>query len=243
VPWEKKKNIILLKAAREDAALIQAVIFNLDGVLVSTDACHYEAWKRLAYEQGIPFTADTFRAIAGMKRMDSLRTLLKKAERTYSPMELWALSARKNDLFNSMVPTLGPENIAPGAVETVSRLRAMGIKTAVGSSSENAVNILRQLKLLPYFDAVVDGQETENGKPDPEVFLLAARKLRVPTRECLVIENTAAGLEAARQAGMKALALGDAAAKAPDAYYPEGLKDFDLPAMLREGNESCFSEA
>ena len=210
--------------------MIQAVIFNLDGVLVSTDKCHCEAWKQLAHEQGIPFSEDAFRAIAGMKRMDSLRCLVKKAERAYSPMELWALSARKNDLFNDMILSLGPQSILPGAIDTVTRLREMGIKTAVASSSENAGGILRQLKLTPLFDAIIDGQDTEKGKPDPEVFLLAARKLRMPTGECLVIENTAVGLEAARQAGMKALALGGAAG-------PEGLRDFDLPAMLREGTE------
>ncbi len=208
--------------------MIQAVIFNLDGVLVSTDECHYEAWKRLAHEQGISFTIDTFRSIAGMKRMDSLRALLKKAERSYSPMELWALSARKNDLFNDMVLKLTQDSILPGAADTVSRLRELGIKTAVASSSENASGILRQLKLTPLFDVVVDGQDVENGKPDPEVFLLAARKLRAPTSECLVIENTAVGLEAARQAGMKALALGGASG-------PKGLWDMDLPALLRDG--------
>lgn len=207
--------------------MIQAVLFNLDGVLARTDACHYEAWKQLAHEQGIPFSDDLFRAIAGRKRMDGLRVLLKKAERTYSPMEVWALSARKNDLFNDRILRLGPDSILPGAAETVSRLKEMGIKTAVASSSENASCILRQLKLTPLFDAVVDGQETEKGKPDPEVFLLAARKLRAPTSECLVIENTAAGLKAARQTGMKVLALGGASG-------PEGLRDIDLPAMLRD---------
>ncbi len=226
--------VFLKSAAREDAALIQAVIFNLDGVLVSTDACHYEAWKQLAHEQGLPFNDGIFRALAGRKRMDSLRVLLKKAERAYSPMELWALSARKNDLFNDMILKLGPDSILPGTIGTVTRLREMGIKTAVASSSENASGILRQLKLTPLFDAVVDGQDTENGKPDPEVFLLTARKLRMPTSECFVIENTAAGLEAARQAGMKALALGGPAG-------PEGLKDIDLPAMLRDGTlEQCL---
>ena len=208
--------------------MIQAVIFNLDGVLARTDACHYEAWKQFAHEQGIPFSDDVFRAIAGRKRMDGLRILLKKAERAYSPMELWALSARKNDLFNDMILRLGPDSILPGAAETVARLKETGVKTAVASSSENASCILRQLKLTPLFDAVVDGQETEKGKPDPEVFLLAARKLRAPTSECLVVENTAAGLEAARQAGMKALALGGASG-------PEGLKDINLPTMLRDG--------
>ena len=207
--------------------MIQAVIFNLDGVLVRTDACHYEAWKQLAHEQGLPFNDAIFRTLAGRKRMDSLRVLLKKAERSYAPMELWALSARKNDLFNDMVLKLNRDSILPGAIDAVSRLREMGVKTAVASSSENASGILRQLKLTPLFDAVVDGQDTEKGKPDPEVFLLAARKLRMPTSECLVIENTAVGLDAARQAGMKALILGGTTG-------PEGLKDIDLPGMLRE---------
>ena len=148
-------------------------------------------------------------------------------------MELWALSARKNDLFNDMVLKLTQDSILPGAVETVTRLRAMGVKTAVASSSENASGILRQLKLTPLFDAIVDGQDAEKGKPDPEVFLLAARKLRTPTGECLVIENTAAGQEAARQAGMKALILGGAPG-------PEGLWDMDLPALLRDGTVTQY---
>ncbi len=215
--------------------MIQAVIFNLDGVLVSTDECHYEAWKRLAREQGIPFTADDFRAIAGMKRMDSLCALLKKADRGYSPAELWALSARKNDLFNSLILHLEPDSILPGAVETVMSLRDMGIKTAVGSSSENAGGIIRQLLMKSLFDAVVDGEMIEKGKPDPEVFLLAARKLRVPTGECLVVENTAVGLKAAHDAGMRALPLGDTAGKTPAGSRIESLKDLDLPALLREG--------
>ena len=107
--------------------MIQAVLFNLDGVLVRTDVCHYEAWKQLAYEQGIPFNDDVFRIIAGRKRVDGMRVLLKKAERAYSPMELWALSARKNDLFNDRILKLGPESILPSALETVKRLREMGM--------------------------------------------------------------------------------------------------------------------
>ena len=184
--------------------MIKAVIFNLDGVLVKTDVCHYEAWASLAHEQGIPLRADTYRAMAGMKRMDSLRVLLKKAERTYSPAEVWALAARKIDLFIERIDALGPDSIVPGAMETVKKLRDMGIKTAVGSSSENAGGILRKLGLYQMFDAVVDGEQIEKGKPDPEVYLLAARKLSMPTSECLVIENTAAGLEAAQQAMIQA---------------------------------------
>lgn len=213
--------------------MIQAVIFNLDGVLVGTDDCHYQAWKRLAHEQGIPLTVDTYRAMAGMKRMDSLKLLLKKAERSYAPAEMLALSARKNDLFNDMIDELNAGSILPGALDTVRQLREMGIKTAVGSSSENAGGILRQLKIDGLFDVVVDGEQLEKGKPDPEVYLLAARKLCMPTSDCLVIENAPAGLEAARQAGMKAIAVGAAAAANTRDFHPAGLWDFDLPALVK----------
>ena len=125
--------ICLLK--KEGKRLIQAVIFNLDGVLVNTDECHYNAWKQMAHEQGIPFDEKINGTMQGMKRMESLQVLLRKAERRYTMGEMFALSARKNDIFNDMILTLGPKNICPGAVETVRQLRDMRIKTAVASSS------------------------------------------------------------------------------------------------------------
>lgn len=188
--------------------MIQAVIFNLDGVLVTSHTCHFQAWKLLAEEQGIPFNDGIYQRMQGMKRMDSLRLLLKRAERQYSPGEMWALSARKNDLFNELADQLNAaESILPGAVDTLTKLRALGVKTAVGSSSENAEGILRQLHLDPLLDVIVDGTQIEKGKPDPEVFLLAVRKLNVPAEECLIVENTEAGLAAAQAAGIEAAAL------------------------------------
>ena len=188
--------------------MIRAVIFNLDGVLIRSDECHIRAWKALASEQGIPLNDDLYRRMRGMKRMDSLRILLKRAERKYTPGEMWALSARKNDLFNEFTQQLTLEkSIVPGAVETLRALRDMGVKTAVASSSENAGGILRMLKMDSLLDAIVDGGQIERGKPDPEALLIAARKLRVPTDQCLVVENTEAGLEAAKAAGMRSLSL------------------------------------
>ena len=108
--------------------MIQAVIFNLDGVLISTHDCHYQAWKQLAAEQGIPFNDQIYRRMEGMKRMDSLLLLLKRAERQYSMGEMWALSVRKNDLFNDMILKLGPDSILPGTIGALTRLREMGIK-------------------------------------------------------------------------------------------------------------------
>jgi len=208
--------------------LIQAVIFNLDGVLAATDVCHEQAWRQMAREMGIPCGTDTYRRIRGRKRMEGLSVLLSKAERPYSPGETWALAARKNDLFNDMVVQMGREGILPGAEETLSALRQMGLKTAVASSSENAAGILRQLKMDGLMDAVVDGEDVFQGKPDPEVFLLAARKLKMPTGSCLVIENTLAGAQAARQAGMRCILIGDE----PGAAASD-LQTLELPAHLR----------
>ena len=221
------------RPCEEAERLIRAVIFNLDGVLVSTDECHYRAWQRLAYEQGIALPPEMYRKLAGMKRIDSLKALLQKAERNYSPAEMWALSARKNDLFNEYVEGLGPESILPGVLDTMTKLRGRGVKTAVASSSENAGGILRQLNIRAYFNVVVDGGDIEHGKPDPEAFLLAARRLATPTRECLVVENTDAGMEAAKDAGMRAVMVeGSVKEIAQDKAYPT-LSGLDFETLLR----------
>lgn len=212
--------------------MIQAVIFNLDGVLVHTDACQYQAWKQLCHEQGIPFDDQINTGIRGMKRMDGLRVLLRKAERRYQPGEMLALSARKNDLFNDLILSLGPGDICSGAVETVGALREMGIKTAVGSCSENATGILRHLDLLRLFDAVIDGGQISRGKPDPEVFLLAAEELQVPPQNCLAVEDSRSGLEAARRCGMRALAIGESLKNAAVYAWAESLEAADLPGLV-----------
>ena len=215
--------------------MIQAVIFNLDGVITASDACHFKAWQRMAHEQGLPFDEKISRQMAGMKRMDSLKILLKKAERPYSPGEMWALSARKNDLFNDQVAQLGPDAVLPGAVDTAERLHQMGILTAVASCSENARGILKQLKIDHLFDVIIDGGQISAGKPDPEAFLLAARQMQMPTANCLVIENTLSGMAAAKAAGMKALGMGEAAIEKGLEFCPGSLMEMDLPALIETG--------
>ncbi|MBR1586460.1 MAG: beta-phosphoglucomutase [Clostridia bacterium] len=213
--------------------MIQAVIFNLDGVLVNSDECQFAAWRQLAHEQGIPFDEKINGSMQGMKRMESLRVLLRKAERRYTMGEMFALSARKNDIFNELILTLGPENICPGAVDAVEELREIGIKTAVGSCSENATGILRQLKMDRLFDVIVDGGQITKGKPDPEVFLLAADQMEVPPENCLVVEDGRPGVEAARRCGMQVLAIGDALSSVNADYWAESVRSADLPDIIR----------
>ncbi|MBR3106918.1 MAG: beta-phosphoglucomutase family hydrolase [Clostridia bacterium] len=211
--------------------MIQAVIFNLDGVLVCTDECHYHAWSKLAYEQGISLQPELYLKMVGMKRMDSLKILLQGRDRSYTPQEMWALSVRKNDLFNEQIDRLDQESLLPGALETVIALKNKGVKTAVVSSSENAGGILRQLRIDHWFDVVVDGTEIEKGKPDPEVYITAARKLKMPSKECLVIENTPAGEEGARLAGMRCMMLANPYVPNEE-QLPSTLAELDLPLIV-----------
>ena len=235
-PAQLERNRIHFYDGGEDAIrLIQAVIFNLDGVLAQSDVCHYEAWRQMTREQGIPFSEEIYRKISGMRRMDALRALLRRAERPYAPGEMWALAMRKNDLFNEMAAQLGPDSVCPGALDALRRLRDMGLKTAVASCSENAGNIVRALRLDPLLDAVIDGSQLMNGKPDPEAFLLAARKLTTSTGDCLAVENTLAGVEAAREAGMHLLALGFAAEESETGVRADSLVEIDLPQMIEAG--------
>ena len=210
--------------------MIQAVIFCLDGVLVTTDSCHARAWQQMAREQGIPFSPGDFEKIKGLGGRDALNALLRASRRGYSEGEKLALIMRKNDLYMDYISALGDDCILPGVRETVDRLRRAGLKIAVGSSSQNAVFILKHLNLFSTFDAVVDGNQTEAVKPDPEVFLLAARKLRVPPENCLVVEDAEAGVTASHRAGMRCVGLGDPAPRAEDTA--PSLEGVDWPRLL-----------
>jgi len=189
---------------------LQAVIFDLDGVIVSTDQFHYLGWKQIADEEGIPFDEKDNDRLRGVSRMESLDILLEKATRTYSDEEKLALATRKNDVYRGLLSRLKPGDTLPGAMELCDALRAEGVKLAIGSSSRNSPAILENLGLGDYFDATADGNDIKNSKPDPEVFLLAAERLGVAPANSLVVEDAEAGVTAAIDGGFKCLAVGAA---------------------------------
>ncbi|MBM4142424.1 MAG: beta-phosphoglucomutase [Lentisphaerae bacterium] len=189
---------------------MKGVIFDLDGVLVSTDEFHYRAWVRLAGEEGIPFTREDNHRLRGVSRMESLDILLEKSARPYAPAEKLEMAARKNGYYVDFLQDLTPADVLSGAREILTALRAAGIKLAVGSSSRNTPLIMEKTDLRRYFDAVADGNDITKSKPDPEVFLLAARRLGLKPRECVVVEDAEAGVEAARRAGMRVVGVGPA---------------------------------
>ena len=187
--------------------MIKAVIFDLDGVIVSTDDCHYEAWKKMADEEGIYFDKTINNRLRGVSRMESLEIVLERAEKEYSEEEKLQLAERKNGYYKEFITKLTPSDILPGAMDTLNELKANGIKVAIGSSSKNTPVILKQIGLDGFFDAVSDGNNIKNSKPDPEVFFKAADMLGVPYGECIIVEDADAGIEAGKRAGMKTISV------------------------------------
>ena len=190
--------------------MISAVIFDLDGVIVSTDECHYMAWKKLADEEGIYFDKIINNRLRGVSRMESLDIVLEKSERKYSIKEKEELATRKNNYYKEYITKLTPNDILPGVTDTLNELKKHDIKIAIGSSSKNTPLILERIGLTEVFDAISDGNNIKKSKPDPEVFVKAAQMLEVECEKCLVVEDADAGIEAGRAAGMRTLAVNGA---------------------------------
>lgn len=209
----------------------KAVIFDLDGVIVSTDEYHFQAWKAIADEEGIYFDQEINQGLRGVSRMESLEVLLRKSPRVYSAAEKERLAQRKNELYRQLLEQLTPADILGGVLTLLDSLKMHQIKMAIGSSSKNTPVILEKIGLTGFFDAVADGSEIHNSKPDPEVFLLAASKLVVEPFECVVVEDAEAGLQAARAAGMYALGIGSPTALPSADTVISSLEEFDLALL------------
>ncbi|GAB6106466.1 beta-phosphoglucomutase [Fusibacter bizertensis] len=192
--------------------MIEAIIFDLDGVLVTTDHLHFVAWKRLADEIGaVGFCKEDNLRQRGVSRMDSLEVVLEKAPKQYTDAEKIAMASLKNQYYVDRLLTIGKSALLPGAIETLEWLKSLGLKIALGSASKNAQMILDKTGITTYFDALATGHDTTRSKPDPEVFLIAADKLGVTPERCVVIEDADAGVLAAVSAGMMVLGVGPAA--------------------------------
>ena len=191
--------------------MIKAVIFDLDGVICSTDEYHYQAWKGLADRLGIYFDRKINERLRGVSRMDSLDIVLERSEREYSPEEKQALAEEKNSAYRALLNNMSGSDLSDEVRDTLGILRERGYKLAIGSSSKNTKTILTQIGLGDFFDAVSDGTNISRSKPDPEVFLCAAKFLGVEPESCIVIEDAVAGIQAAKSAGMLSAGIGPAA--------------------------------
>lgn len=190
--------------------MLKCVIFDLDGVLVSTDELHYQAWKAIADKLGVPFTREDNMRQRGVSRMESLEVVLEKCPRSFTQEEKLALAEEKNDLYRSMLSGLSADDALPGVRDTLDMLRARGIVTAVGSSSKNTPEILHRTQLEDGMQVVVSGLDITHSKPHPEVFSKAGERAGFAPCECLVVEDAATGVQAGKAAGMRVLAVGAA---------------------------------
>ena len=189
-------------------SVINACLFDLDGVLVDTAKYHYIAWRELAEELGFSFTEQDNERLKGVSRAASLNILLEIGGIRLDEAEKMRLAEQKNNRYVEYIAKMDSSEILPGALDFLKECRRDGIKVALGSASKNAMTILNNTGLTPYFDAIIDGTHTSAAKPDPEVFLLGARAVIIAPEECVVFEDAEAGILAATRAGMRSVGIG-----------------------------------
>ncbi|MCD7997735.1 MAG: beta-phosphoglucomutase [Clostridiales bacterium] len=188
----------------------QGIIFDLDGVICHTDKYHYQAWKKLADQLGVYFDETINNRLRGVSRMESLDIILEKYGRDLTDEEKLHCADEKNRYYRELLKEMNTGDLSDEVRDTLNQLRERGYKLAIGSSSKNAGFILERIGLKGFFDAVSDGNNITNSKPDPEVFLKAAQFLGLEPEACLVVEDARAGLMAAVNGNMDCAAIGDA---------------------------------
>lgn len=189
----------------------QGVIFDLDGVICHTDEYHYQAWKVLADKLDTYFDREINNRLRGVSRMDSLEIVLERyTGEPLSQERKVELATEKNEIYRQLLAQMSSKDLSAEVADTLNKLREMGLKLAIGSSSKNAPFILERIGLGSFFDAISDGNNITKSKPDPEVFLKAAEFLGLKPETCLVVEDAEAGVDAAIAGGMDAAAIGDA---------------------------------
>lgn len=228
VIWRKTPETVKQRVMNRK---IKACIFDLDGVLVDTAKYHFQAWKRLAAELDFELTEEANEKLKGVSRMQSLEIILDLSGILLSEEEKEKLAAKKNSWFTDFVANMRADEIFPGVKSLLQKLKEDNMKIALASSSKNARSVIDLLGIKNSFDAVVDGNMIMNTKPDPEIFLLAAKKLDVQPQDCLVFEDAEAGVEAALLAGMKCIGVGNHDQLHKATIVINSVKDFDYKQL------------
>lgn len=187
----------------------KGVIFDLDGVIVDTAKYHFLAWKKLANSLGFEFTESHNELLKGVSRIRSLEILLKTGNVTLSDTEKQKVLISKNTRYLGYIEKMGADEILPGVLKVLDYLDQNKVNYVLGSASKNAELILKQVNLHHRFFGIVDGNDVSKAKPDPEVFLIGAKKLNLAPKNCIVFEDAIAGVEAAKIANMTAIGIGD----------------------------------
>lgn len=192
------------------APTIEAVIFDLDGVITDTAEYHYLAWKQLGEELDIPFDRDFNETLKGVSRTDSLERILTLGGKqdAFTDQEKSMLATKKNDHYVTLIQHISEQDILPGIISFLDEIRDAGLKIGMASASKNALMVVEALGVRHYFDDIVDAATVAQSKPHPEVFLRAAEALDVAPDRCIGVEDAAAGITAIHAAGMYAVGVG-----------------------------------
>lgn len=188
---------------------LKAFIFDLDGVIVDTAKYHFLAWQKLAQELGIEFTPEHNEQLKGVSRVRSLELILALGNRDATTAEKEQWLHQKNKDYLMYIENMDASEILPGVVATLEYIKAKGQLIALGSASKNARPILEKVNIMHLFDAIVDGNDVSNAKPDPEVFIRAAQLLGISNENAIVFEDSVAGIQAANIAQMTSIGIGD----------------------------------
>jgi beta-phosphoglucomutase len=211
---------------------IRAVILDLDGVITDTAEYHYLGWKRLADEEGIPFTREDNEALRGVSRRRSLELLLGDRVTIYTEVQIQEMMTRKNGYYRELLESITPENFLRGAEELMAEIRRRGLKMAIGSASRNTKTVLTRLGILDAFDVIADGYSVGNGKPAPDLFLYAAERMGVAPSSCVVVEDAASGVEAGLNAKMITVGIGPAERVGAAHHRYDTTADIDMNEVL-----------
>jgi beta-phosphoglucomutase len=213
---------------------LEGVIFDLDGVITDSAEYHYRAWKRLAEELDLPFDRAFNEQLKGLSRMDSLEKILAQDNRTLPAEEKLALATRKNAYYRDLIADLSPQDLLPGIGELLIELKQAGIRIGLASASKNAPTVLERLGIADAFDTIVDPARLAKGKPDPEIFLTAAKQLNIPPTHCLGIEDAEAGIQAIQGAQMFAVGVGDERAMQQADWAVSSTAELTLSALREQ---------
>ena len=210
---------------------LKAVIFDLDGVITDTSEYHYQAWKRLADEEGIPFNRDDNDKLRGVSRKECLKILLKGKQ--VSAEQFQEMMDRKNRYYVELLRQMTSENILSGAKEIVLELKKRGIKTAIASVSKNTRTVLQGTEIEDLFDVIADGHSVKNTKPAPDIFLFAAKELGIKPEDCIVVEDAEAGIDAALAGNMLPIGIGPEERVGKAQYRFKKTGDITLTKLLK----------
>ena len=212
--------------------MIEACLFDLDGVIVDTARYHYIAWRQIAGELGFDFTEEHNEKLKGVSRIRSLEILLETGGISLNDETKVALAQKKNSVYLQYVLKMRPDEVLPGAREFLADCRNHHLAIGLGSASKNATTILNLLQITDLFDVIIDGNKVIKAKPDPEIFLTGARELGVPPPHCVVFEDATAGIEAAIAANMFSVGIGDPVVLGKADIVTAGLKDLSVTTLL-----------